>query len=128
MRPLWTYELEPDLAAVRAAALEFRNWASNHANKAAVTDCELALVEACNNLVQHNSSKEAIKLNAEADLEELRILIWDRTNGFDWPPNPQLPETDSEHGRGLYLINMLMTAVEYTRSGGWNELRLRRRL
>jgi anti-sigma regulatory factor (Ser/Thr protein kinase) len=125
---VWAFELEPDLAAVRAAALEFRRWASNHADKAAVTDCELALVEACNNLVQHNSIADAIRLNAEADLEELRILIWDRTKGFEWPADPQLPEADLEHGRGLYLIKTLMTNVEYTRNGGWNELRLRRRL
>lgn len=124
----WSYELPPALAAVRPAAMRFREWASRRAGPAAAADCELALVEACNNLLMHSVVREVIFLRAEANPFELLLVVRDRTEGFDWPSTPCLPDAEAEHGRGIFLIHALMTQVNYERRDGWNELRLRRRV
>lgn len=121
--------MPPALAAIRPAAARFREWAAAHATEAAAVDCELALVEACNNLVNHNQGMhDAIKISAEATPFELSIVIRDTTPGFEWPAQPKLPPPNAECGRGIFLMHTLMTDVEYRRNDGNNELRLRRRL
>lgn len=109
--------------------MQFREWAAAHASGAAAADCELALVEACNNLINHNPSiRDCISLQAEITRFDLTITISDTTPGFDWPANPTLPDPSAERGRGIYLMHALMTEVEYVRNGSHNELRLRRAL
>jgi anti-sigma regulatory factor (Ser/Thr protein kinase) len=125
----WDLKLPPALAAIRPAAMQFRKWAAEHATEAAAADCELALVEACNNLINHNPNiRGAISLRAQATPFDLTITIRDSTNGFNWPTKPKLPEPSAERGRGIYLMHALMTQVEYSRGHGQNELRLRRAL
>ena len=125
----WELELPPVLAAIRPAAMRFREWAARHANEAAAADCELALVEACNNLINHNPDiRDPISIRAEATPFDLSITVRDTTAGFDWPKQSTLPDSSSERGRGIYLMHALMTQVEYTRGGSHNELRLRRAL
>jgi anti-sigma regulatory factor (Ser/Thr protein kinase) len=123
----WDHEMPPVLAAIRPAAMRFRTWANVHASPAAAADCELALVEACNNLIHHNQEIPGmIGLHAEASGSEIIITIRDGTAGFDWPANPILPDAEEEHGRGIFLMHALMTAVEYHRAPHANELKLRR--
>jgi anti-sigma regulatory factor (Ser/Thr protein kinase) len=125
----WELELPPVLAAIRPVAVRFREWAARHANEAAAADCELALVEACNNLINHNREiRDAISIHAQATPFDLTITIRDTTAGFDWPKEPTLPDSSSERGRGIYLMHALMTQVQYTRNRAYNELRLRRAL
>jgi anti-sigma regulatory factor (Ser/Thr protein kinase) len=125
----WELELPPVLSAIRPAAVQFREWAAAHATEAAAADCELALVEACNNLINHNRDIHGpILLRAQVTPFDLTIVIRDTTAGFDWPHEPQLPESSSERGRGIYLMHALMTEVKYRREGSHNELRLRRTL
>jgi anti-sigma regulatory factor (Ser/Thr protein kinase) len=128
----WNYELPPALAAVRPAATSFREWAAGFAPDAAAADCEVALVEACNNLIAHNpASRAMISLRAEATPFDLCLIIRDTTHGFEWPREPKLPPPDAECGRGIFLIHTLMTQVEYQRASNGargNQLLLRRRL
>jgi len=125
----WELELPPVLAAIRPAAVQFREWAAHYANEGAAADCELALVEACNNLLNHNANiRAAILIQAQATPFDLTITIRDTTPGFDWPAQPTLPDSSAERGRGIYLMHTLMTQVEYTRNSSHNELRLRRAL
>lgn len=125
----WERQLPPTLAAIRPAAIQFREWAVAHATEAAAADCELALVEACNNLVNHNANiRDAILIRAQATLFDLTITIRDTTEGFAWPGKPALPDASAERGRGIYLMHALMTQVEYQRKSSHNELRLRRAL
>jgi anti-sigma regulatory factor (Ser/Thr protein kinase) len=124
----WSYELPPALAAIRPAATQFREWASTRVGAAAAADCELAMVEACNNLLMHTDVRDSISLRAEANPFELLLIVRDRTSGFEWPAMPSLPDADAEHGRGIFLMHALMTEVNYERKNGWNELRLRRRV
>ena len=125
----WELKLPPVISAIRPAAMQFREWAAKHATEGAAADCELALVEACNNLINHNENiREAILLEAQATPFDLTITIRDTTAGFDWPAAPTLPDSSSERGRGIYLMHALMTQVQYTRGDSCNELRLRRAL
>jgi anti-sigma regulatory factor (Ser/Thr protein kinase) len=125
----WEHKLPPVLAAIRPAAMRFRKWAAMHAGEAAAADCELALVEACNNLINHNARVPGvIHLRAEASPFEIKVTIRDGTDGFDWPATPCLPAPEAETGRGIFLMHTLMTQVEYRRKAGANELRLRRRI
>jgi anti-sigma regulatory factor (Ser/Thr protein kinase) len=125
----WDLKLPSVLSAIRPAAIQFREWATAHASEAAAADCELAIVEACNNLINHNQAiRDCISLHAEATPFDLTITIIDSTSGFDWPRDPTLPPPSEERGRGIYLMHALMTKVEYRRNGGHNELRLRRAL
>jgi anti-sigma regulatory factor (Ser/Thr protein kinase) len=125
----WDLKLPPVVSAIRPAAVEFRQWAAAHATEAAAADCELALVEACNNLINHNANiRDAISVHAQATPFDLTITIRDTTAGFEWPAQPTLPDSSAERGRGIYLMHALMTQVEYIRNGANNELRLRRAL
>ncbi len=125
----WEYELAPVLAAIRPAAARFRKWAQGRVDPSAAADCELALVEACNNVINHNPGNTGmIHLCAQATPFEISITIRDDTSGFDWPVEPSLPGPDEESGRGIFLMHALMTAVDYKRKPGANELRLRRQL
>lgn len=125
----WEKKLPAAVGAIRPAAMEFREWAVAHATEAAAADCELALVEACNNLITHNSHiSEPIAIHAQVTHFDLTITIRDTTAGFEWPTPPTLPEPTAERGRGIYMMHALMTQVEYTRNGSHNELRLRRAL
>ena len=120
--------MTPVLAAIRPAALNFREWAAAHAGTKAAADCELALVEACNNLVMHGAARDVICLSAEANASHLLLVIRDTTHGFAWPEKAELPNVDEDHGRGIFLIHALMTEVKYQRADGWNELRLTKKL
>lgn len=125
----WSWQLRAELAAIRPAASSFRAWLRERIDPAIAADCELALVEACNNLVLHNpKSRAPILLRAEANPWQATIWIEDSTDGFDWPSNPAMPPPDAENGRGIVLIQSLMTRVEYRRLGASNELCLRRNL
>jgi anti-sigma regulatory factor (Ser/Thr protein kinase) len=123
---VWSCELLPVLEAIRPTALKFREWIEQCAERRVAADCELALVEACNNLVIHGNAREPICIRAEVNAVEIVMSIVDKTKGFAWPDKAKLPEADEDHGRGIFLIQTLMTEVQYHREDGWNELRLRR--
>jgi len=83
-----------------------------------LSTCELALVEACNNAVEHVTPPhhlEPVTLEVLCNAEALEFRIQDHTRGLEWPVVPQLPPDDSEHGRGLFLIHSVVTTAEYYR-------------
>lgn len=125
----WVWTLQPSLKEIRAAATSLREWLAGRIDAGPAADCELAMVEACNNLVLHNaSSAEPILLRAEANPWQVTLEIKDGTSGFEWPQEPQMPPPEAENGRGIVLIHSLMSSVNYRRLGGRNELVLRRNL
>ncbi len=93
-------------------------------------DCEMALVEACNNAIEYalpaaREEAVAVEIICLPDWVELRIT--DHTPGFEWPREFKLPDAGSERGRGLYLIHSLMHEATYLRSASRNTLLLRKR-
>ena len=91
---------------------------------------ELAVIEACTNVIRHGGSTAAdswlcVSLRRRGQAAEIHIL--DRGRAFDptQAPAPNLLEP-GEGGYGIYLIKQLMTGLEYERRGArWNCLRLR---
>ncbi len=119
-----------ELTRVRAVARQAHEFlAAKGCHEDDIVDCELALVEACNNAIEYAPESARIlpvqvELICDHDFIEMRVI--DHTNGFEWPATLVLPGVDSERGRGLYLIRSVMTNAEYIRGEGANVLLLRR--
>lgn len=119
-----------EFPAVRAATLTVREWlAEKNLPEADLGGWELALVEAVNNAVKYADAK-ARQLPVTIDVScgecDVEVRITDHTAGFDWPDEVDLPDMDSESGRGLFLIKSLTDHVSYLRHPGENVMVLRR--
>jgi serine phosphatase RsbU (regulator of sigma subunit)/anti-sigma regulatory factor (Ser/Thr protein kinase) len=123
-------ELESDLGAVRLGVervLEFLRL--DGLGEDLLSACELALVEACNNAVEHavpQGDPGSIALEVVCGADVIAFRVEDHTQGFTWPESPELPPDDAEHGRGLFLIHSLMDSVEYLRGRTHNMLVMRK--
>lgn len=106
-------------------------------NESEVANIELAVDEACANVIEHayghDVSKEVI-VRASFDDSELSILVEDSGRGFDPDSVVQegLDDLISKHksgGLGLRLIQKLMDEVHYEISpGAKNQLIMKKRL
>ena len=81
----------------------------------AVEDIRLAVGEACNNVVDHNSENGAIEyeIQMENQGEALVITVKDKGNGYD-PSEYKEPDMENprEEGLGLIIIKAMMDEVE----------------
>lgn len=106
--------------AVRAASLRVREFlAEQGVNDEESGALELALVEAGNNVVEHTTPSaigEEIHIEAAVSAQEVEVRIHDHTPGFDWPDESEIPHTESEGGRGVFLIQSLTDRSNYLRS------------
>src|SRR5882757_9743712 len=127
-----TLRLSPacDLGEVRRAVLathEFlktQSWGQDD-----LMSFDLALVEACNNAVKYADDtglQKNILLETICEEGQVEFRIHDHTPGFTWPEKIKLPPSESESGRGLYLIHELMDSVGYFRGPGENIMILRK--
>jgi anti-sigma regulatory factor (Ser/Thr protein kinase) len=121
-----------DLREVRRAASELRRFlAGQKCPQTDVTDCELALVEACNNAIQYaqGAARAApVLVQVSCGLRVIELRITDHTAGFVMPEQLPLPNPEAERGRGLFLIRSVMQQVDYVRGDDQNTLVLRREL
>lgn len=124
-------ELACDLAQVRPTAQTTRAFlASAKSPEPHALDCELALVEACNNAVEHCGKERCcrpILVDVLCDEHHTELRVTDHTAGFDWPARLALPSPESESGRGLFLIHSVMDYVGYFRGRGENILVMRKK-
>ena len=91
--------------------------------------CELALVEACNNAVQYASGEarqRPVLLDVLCENGWVELRVTDHTKGFALPSEIELPDPESESGRGLFLIRTLMDEVDYLRGSSSNCMTLRK--
>jgi serine phosphatase RsbU (regulator of sigma subunit)/anti-sigma regulatory factor (Ser/Thr protein kinase) len=128
---LFRVKLAADLNAVRGASASARRFLEAHQVDAEiVAACELALVEACNNAILYTpaeQSQSAVEICLICQRDAIELQVIDHTPGFDWPEHLELPEPDSEHGRGLFIIQSLMDETLYLRSGSQNRLIMTKR-
>lgn len=119
-----------DLTEVRPAILAVRGFLEEQGLTAEeLTTCELALAEACNNAINYareGARRIPIDIEVSCSAADVEFRISDHTPGFDWPARIELPDSESERGRGLYLIRALMDQLEYFRGGKENFLRMRK--
>ncbi len=91
---------------------------------------ELVLAEAGNNAVYYaleGQKHKPVRFEFYVDDQWVEARIRDQGPGFEMPEEVELPEPDSEHGRGLFLIKTLTDEAAYWRGKGENWLVLRKR-
>lgn len=91
---------------------------------------ELALVEACANVVRYAYGDAGGALEVRVAVLSgtlVRFQVVDSGRPFDPPERWGLPEETASSGRGLFLIHTLMDRVHYGRMDGVNVLTLEKR-
>ena len=73
-------------------------------------DLELALTEACANVVRHATGADGIAIRLDMSEDRCAIDVADNGAGFDAGALAE-PTPDSDHGRGLFLIKSLSDNV-----------------
>jgi serine/threonine-protein kinase RsbW len=97
-----------------------------------VSDVEIALSEACANVLRHAKSGDEYEVQAGFNEERAFLKIIDHGDGFD--PGASAPEgvrvaDESETGRGVMLMRALMDKVRFeSRAGDGNTVILEKRL
>jgi serine/threonine-protein kinase RsbW len=78
-------------------------------------DVELALAEACSNVLTHAGPGDAYDVEIDIGSDNCIIRVIDRGAGFE-PPGapPSMSGHDAESGRGMALMNVLMDNVRFT--------------
>ncbi len=120
------------LEAVRGAARLLRTFlAANGIGETELNAWELVAVEAGTNAVQaapRRRSKDDcnVRFMMNAWPETVELCITDHSSGFEWPDKVELPNEESENGRGLFIINSLTDNVRYLRGRKENFLIMRK--
>ena len=79
-----------------------------HIDRQSGDDLEIAITEACANVVRHASGAEKFEVRLDVGEDRCAIDVVDDGAGFDTGAlGAQTPGTTSERGRGLYLIKAL---------------------
>lgn len=78
-----------------------------------VDDIELAMTEACTNVLLHAGVDDAFEVSAAVDNWQCVLEVADHGQGFDPGPPPTEPDPESEHGRGLLLMHLLMDELDF---------------
>ncbi|MEV6301542.1 ATP-binding protein [Actinoplanes sp. NPDC051861] len=77
-------------------------------DRQAGTDLEIALTEACANVVKHAGGTEKFEVRLDVGEDHCSIDVVDEGRGFDpGADDGTSPAPDSERGRGLFLIKAL---------------------
>lgn len=87
----------------------------------------LSLIEAVNNVIFHahvGQPNKLIQLSISVETSLLSVEISDAGPGFQLQKTPQLPEAESDHGRGLYIMSQLMSEVSNRIEGNKHIVRL----
>ena len=77
-------------------------------------DIEVALTEACTNVLDHSGPADAYEVHLTIDDDICIIRIVDTGRGFDATGLAGLPEESSETGRGVVLMRALVDRVLFT--------------
>jgi serine/threonine-protein kinase RsbW len=77
-------------------------------------DIEVALSEACTNVLEHSGPTDLYEVGLVLDGDICTIRVIDAGLGFDAARVEQLPEASSESGRGVTLMRALVDRVLFT--------------
>ncbi len=127
----WQWSGPYTLGAVREASTGARKFLADMGlPEAELAAWELILTEAGNNCVIHSAGGlPGQSWQVRLLLAPGRVIarIHDGNEGFEWPEDPQLPDDDSESGRGIFLIHTLTGFRKQEHHPGGNILTLERR-
>lgn len=95
-----------------------------------ISDVEIALSEACANVLRHAQVGDAYEVLAGFDEERAFLEIIDQGEGFDpGSPDREAVADESETGRGVVLMRALMDEVHFqSRQGDGSSVILEKRL
>jgi serine/threonine-protein kinase RsbW len=83
-----------------------------HVDRQAGDDLEIALTEACANVVKHAAGAKKFEVRLDVAEDRCAIDVLDNGAGFDpGAIGAASPDADSERGRGLFLIRALSENV-----------------
>ena len=77
-----------------------------------IHDIELAISEACTNVVKHAQPGEEYKVSLEVDDDLAVMRIADAGRGFDWR-SPPGPDVTAEEGRGIAIMRAMVDRVRF---------------
>ena len=78
-----------------------------------IHDVELAISEACANVIQHAVDSEGYEVSIELAAERCAITVLDRGEGFDASGVKHQDDVDAESGRGLSLMRALVDNLNF---------------
>ena len=84
------------------------------ATESSVNDLELALTEACTNVLEHSGADDEYEVDIEICDNMCVIRVRDAGRGFDFGSVGEQPEPSAESGRGIGLMNALVDKVAFT--------------
>ncbi|MEV4708591.1 ATP-binding protein [Actinoplanes sp. NPDC049316] len=84
--------------------------AALHIDRQSGEDLEIALSEACANVVKHADGADTIEVRLDVAADRCAIDVADNGAGFDADTVTE-PDTVSDRGRGLFLIKALSDNV-----------------
>ena len=76
-------------------------------------DIEVALSEACTNVVKHSGPGDEFKVSLELDPEVCIIRVIDTGHGFDSDSLDEKSDLSAERGRGVELMRALVDRVKF---------------
>ena len=124
---MWHWRGPSALEDVREAAAAARRFLTEQGLRdEEISGWELVITEAANNPVVHAPQAQPWRLELRVTPAEVTAVLTDHSAGFDWPENVELPDPESESGRGLFLIVSLTDFQHYHRDPAGNVLTLRR--
>src|SRR4051794_24050522 len=83
-----------------------------HVDRQSGADLEIALTEACANVVNHATGADQFEVRLDVGADRCSVDVLDNGEGFDATDLDQTaPATASERGRGLFLIRALSENV-----------------
>ena len=120
------YALPCELTEVPSARRAVRRFLTEQGlHEEELAACELALAEACNNAIQNvreGGHLDPVEIAVLCTDSKVEICVNDRTPGFEWPDQVDLPDMSSERGRGLFFIQSFMDTAQYYRGKNENSL------
>jgi serine/threonine-protein kinase RsbW len=78
-----------------------------------IHDVELAISEACANVIQHAIDSEGYEVSIELAADRCAITVLDRGDGFDATQVRDQADIDAESGRGLSLMRALVDNLNF---------------
>jgi serine/threonine-protein kinase RsbW len=79
-----------------------------HVDHRSGDDLEIAITEACTNVVRHAGGADSFEVCLDVGEDRCAIDVRDDGDGFDLDAaGAQAPDASSDRGRGLYLIKAL---------------------
>ena len=125
LRP-FQHRFSPNDAGVALARHLLGDWLTRLPLEGQEADDVLLIAsELSTNAVRHSSGAPgSVLLRAWVEDQDVVLEVEDDGEGLAWPESlDELPDTDAEQGRGLFLVNALADDVEAEHRPGHNVIR-----